>query len=351
MEYSKRLGAITDAQFQAALAHFKLGKFVRAAPIPFGLFGQNVFVTSTAGEFVLRGCPHLPWQFPNERYFAHELHERTTAPAPWPYLIDESPAIFGWSYALMPRMPGINAADPEIRARLTKDDRIAMARAMAQNLSEMQKLTAPIAGRIELATGTVKPFVLAEELAWPFAFVGDATESPTISYAERVEVVIRSLLMRARGTNNRTTLADVEWVESVLRLAHDALRVEFTPCFVMEDYKEGNVVFDDSSGRRRVSGVFDLMESHFGDGESDLSRTVATYVDEDVSLAREFVHEYLTLRPPRDGFAERFRAYMMLERLMIWEYVQRHEPRIAAKMGSLRHWAERYVAAWPELSA
>jgi aminoglycoside phosphotransferase (APT) family kinase protein len=350
MEYSKRLGAITDAQFQAALSHFELGEFVRAAPIPFGLFGQNVFLTSTAGEFVLRGCPHLPWQFPSERYFARALHERTAAPAPWPYLVDESPTIFGWSYALMPRMPGVNAADPAIRVRLTKDDRIAMVRAMAQNLAEMQRLTAPIAGRIDLASETVKPFVLAEESVWPFPFLADAAGSPILSYAERVEVVIRSLLKRARGTNNRTTLADVEWVEDVLRFSHDALRVEFTPCFVMEDYKEGNVVFDDSSGRWCVSGVFDLMESHFGDGESDLSRTVATYIDEDADLARKFVREYRTLRPPRDGFAERFSAYMMLERLIIWEYVQRHEPDVAARMRSLRDWAERYVGALPALS-
>jgi hypothetical protein len=33
MEYSKRLGDITDAQIQAALDHFNLGKFVRAEPI------------------------------------------------------------------------------------------------------------------------------------------------------------------------------------------------------------------------------------------------------------------------------------------------------------------------------
>ena len=318
MEYSRRLGAITDAQFQAALAHFGLGEFVRAAPIPFGLFGQNVFLTSTAGEFVLRGCPHFPWQFLNERYFAHALHERTAAPAPWPYLVDESTAIFGWSYALMPRMPGINAADPAIRARLSKDDRAAMARAMAQNLAEMQRLTAPTAGRIDLATETVKPFVLAEELAWPFPFRDDAKDSPILSHAERVEVVIRSLLKRARNTNDRTTVADVEWVEGVLRFAYDALRVQFTPCFVMEDYKEANVVFYNSSGRWRVSGVFDLMESYFGDGESDLSRAVATYIYEDPDLAREFVREYRTLCPPRDGFAERFSAYMMLERLIIW---------------------------------
>jgi hypothetical protein len=64
MQYSKRLGTISTKQFQAALDHFNLGQFMSAEAVPFGLFGQNVFVTSTAGEFVLRGAAHYDWQLP-----------------------------------------------------------------------------------------------------------------------------------------------------------------------------------------------------------------------------------------------------------------------------------------------
>lgn len=63
-EYSKHLGLLAHDQFQAALNRFGLGDFLYAEPIPFGLFGQNVFLTSTEGEFVLHGRPHFPWQFP-----------------------------------------------------------------------------------------------------------------------------------------------------------------------------------------------------------------------------------------------------------------------------------------------
>lgn len=45
--YSQRLGVISDQQFQAALDRFHLGHFIKAEAIPFGSFGQNVFVTST----------------------------------------------------------------------------------------------------------------------------------------------------------------------------------------------------------------------------------------------------------------------------------------------------------------
>lgn len=93
--YSQYLGMIDDNQFQAALDRFQLGTFVKAEPIPFGLFGQNVFVTSSQGEYVLRGQPHFWWQFSTEQFYVRLLHERTQVPVPWPYLIDPEPDIFG----------------------------------------------------------------------------------------------------------------------------------------------------------------------------------------------------------------------------------------------------------------
>jgi len=93
--YSERLGAISDAQFQAVADRLALGRFVDAAPITSGLFGQNVFMTTTTGEYVLRGAPH--WvkrlgektyrpndrvQFTAEKYFAQQLHEHTKTPVP-----------------------------------------------------------------------------------------------------------------------------------------------------------------------------------------------------------------------------------------------------------------------------
>src|SRR5687767_15317798 len=119
VQYSKRLGPITPAQFQASLHRFGLGTFVCAEAVVGGLFGQNVFVTSTSGRFVLRGVPHYDWQLPTERFFARALHERTAAPVPWPYLLDPATDIFGWSYALMPRMPGLNLSDPAVTPTLS----------------------------------------------------------------------------------------------------------------------------------------------------------------------------------------------------------------------------------------
>src|SRR5215217_9186712 len=145
-EYSQRLGSIDDEQFRSALERLSLGEFVRAEPVAGGLFGQNVFVTSTTGEYVLRGAPHYDWQLPSERFFARLLHERTRAPVPWPYILDPDDDIFGWSYAVMPRMPGLQLSDTAVAAGLTRKDRLGIAQALAENLALMQELTWPFVG-------------------------------------------------------------------------------------------------------------------------------------------------------------------------------------------------------------
>ncbi len=351
--YSQRLGLISDEQFQAALDRFSLGKFVQAEPIPFGLFGQNVFLNSDTGSFVLRGAPHFPWQFPTERFYAQQLHERTQVPVPWPYLFDSTEDIFGWSYAIMPRMQGLQLEDPQVREQLSKDERRALARTFGENLALMQELHWPFSGRYNAETDTVQSFELRAELTWPFPVESDtrvAQLSPTpISYAERVIALIRHLLAVSQAYNNRTTNADITWVEGLLTNGQKALQEDFQPCFVMEDYKHGNMLVARKSGIWSVSGLFDLMEGHFGAGEADLSRLTATYIDNDPQLAREFISAYMSQRPPRPGFAERFPLYMLLDRLIIWSFIQRSGLIPWNERWTFRDWASRYVLFKPTI--
>lgn len=116
-----------------------------------------------------------------------------------------------------------------------------------------------------------------------------------------------------------------------------------------QDYHEDNVVVEHVDDEWRVSGVFDLGGAYFGDGEADICRLLATYLGAGVSLAKEFLNEFLRASSPRPGFENRFPTYMLLDRLIIWEFVQRTEPEAAARMGSLREWAERYTTALPSL--
>lgn len=258
-EYSKRLGVITPVQFGAALDRFGLGAFVSAEAIPFGLFGQNVFVTSSQGAWVLRGCPHYDWQFPTEQYFAGLIHEQTDVPVPHPYLLDPETDIFGWSYVLMPRMPGVQLADEALVARLGSEDRRGLARAMARTLAELHTVGAAHAGSYDYRTGRVEPFAR--------------------DYRETIIKGINDLLADARGHNANTTDADAEWVERLVRENQAAMREPYDIRLVLHDFKEANLVAERRGDGWRVSGVFDLMEAHFGDPEADLQRLCSVYAD------------------------------------------------------------------------
>ena len=293
---------------------------------------------------MLRGSPHFDWQFETERFFVDLLHEQTAVPVPSPYLIDTSPEIFGWSYVLMPRMPGIQVDDPKVKALLSPADRLQMAHAMGETLAAMHQVTSDISGRFDMSSRSIKPFDLAYELAYPFPpQQTDLARSRTITNRERVLGVIRKLLAKSRIVNEHTTDADASWVEQVIASNQHAMRDDFRPAIVMEDFKEGNVVFEQQGGSWRVGGLFDLMGAHFGDPEADLSRTSAWYFDENPELAREFILTYLSTHPAPPGFGSRFRIFMLLDRMIVWEFVQRHEGGIPMKGTTLRAWMGRYV--------
>jgi hygromycin-B 7''-O-kinase len=81
-KYSERLGVIDGQQLQQACDLFDLGEVERAEPPSAGLWGQNVLLSTTVGEFVLRGNPQSPQQFTKERVVAAAVNARSTLPVP-----------------------------------------------------------------------------------------------------------------------------------------------------------------------------------------------------------------------------------------------------------------------------
>lgn len=322
-EYSQRLGVLTVEQLQAALDRFDLGTIVDARPAAGGLFGQNVLLTSSKGAYVLRGAPHYDGQFEKERYFSRIVHERTRAHAPWPFLIERSTEIFGWSYALMPQLPGGHLSDPIVQRALTPDERVALARAMGEHLALMQEATWDTPMIYDHAADDLRP------LDRPFAdwFIAS----------------VRDWLARCVAASVETTPDDVDWIESIIGRAREALAAPFDPVLVHTDYKEGNVVAERTAEGWRVNGVFDLGEAYVGDGEYDLVRAACEYhLFGRAESLRAFVSAYAAARPPRDGFAERLALYIVADRLILWEYGQRNH--IWFKEGlTFREFAERYT--------
>lgn len=304
---SERLGTISHIKFQAALDRFKLGRLLSVTPVRQGNFGQNVYLTSDQGRFVLRGSPHYPWQFPKEAMFAELLHVHTAVPVPWPYLVEPDESLFGWSYVIMPRMPGIQIGDPSISALLAARDRLAIARALGETLARLQDLTNAFCGECDLASNSIKPF--------------------SQSHRQRMKSQIEGHMQEAIRDHASLTAEEGEWILGLVDAAEAALSDDFVPTFVMQDYREGNVVVEQRDDTWAVSGVFDFMEPFFSDGEIDICRNLCCYVEEDggdLGRAVAFVEGYAGLRPLRPGALERFPIYLLLDRFIIWNFGQRH---------------------------
>ncbi len=332
MFYSNRLGEIPDPQVQAALTQLGLGDLVSTAAIPFGLFGQNFFVTSTHGEFVIRAAPHYAWQLPTEQYFAGVIARETTVPAPWPYLISEGlePFPWPWGYAAMPRQPGLVLADPAVYARLTPAQRASLAEAEGAMLWALHQARSPVAGTFDIASGAIQPF----SGGYLGRTIDRALENASLAFGY--------------GGHSQD---DDNWVRN---LVESGQKLAEPPGYsvVHEDFSRNNMVGTIDGDVVTISGLFDLMTCHYGDGLADLARQFAMFLLEPhgESPAKKFVHAYLA----RTGLSEqevrqRGLLYLIDERLIVWEYAARsgHEALDWWDRSlSLRNWLEPYLDAW-----
>ena len=332
--YSERLGAISDEQFHAVADRLQIGRFVKAAPTTSGLFGQNVFVTTTEGEFVLRGAPHWVkavheaqwhqedrWQFSKEKYFAEQLHAHTHAPVPWPMLHDQTNDILGWPYLVMPRMPGICFDERSIRKALAPEDRREVAIALAETLADAQRLTSPFPGDFGIESIELEPYATGA-----------------------VRQVVDETLANANLVSEPAKMTDDDyaWIGAA---AARALSVPERPnTFVQCDYKLNNLTVLQRDGRWRVSGLFDLHEARFSDGARDIVRQGCSYLDTDPDLARVFIDAYLANVAADARIADLLPLYVMDDRMKFWSFFSRPETRAAWTIGkTFRGWAERYV--------
>ncbi len=333
--YSDRLGAISDAQFAAAASRLGLGAFVSAAPIGAGLHGQNVFITTEAGEFVLRGAPH--WvrgpnettyrrddrvQFTAEAFFMRQLHEHTIAPVPWPCLHDQASDIFGWPYLTMPRMPGSCFNERTILKALGAEDRQAVAAATGVTLAQLQALTSPFSGGFDVDTIMLTP--------------------DRGGYTERVTGETRQAAIAAEA-NGVMTAADMDWIEAVAR---DVWKAGERPnSFLHGDYKLDNMTVAQEAGRWRVTGVFDFHTARFGDGALDLVHQACGYLDTEPVLARVFVDAYRANVRNDADLRPWMPLYVVRNRVGLWQYFVRTEaPPVWGLGKTFRGWAEPYLS-------
>lgn len=320
--YSERLGAISDSQFQLALTRLDLGELVSATAVPFGLFGQNVFLTTSRGEYIFRGAQHGDWQFAKEVFFARLLAERTAAPVAWPQWLETQPEIFGWPYVLAPCLPGLALADPQLIAGLSADDRLQIARAQGETLAALQALTWETAGDFDMAAGGITPFAEGH--------IGHLIGE------------VRKLVTDA-DLSGSLTPEDHAWIEGVLDMA--ALATDAgPPVYLHNDFSLNNLLAERRDGGWAITGVVDLMTSTFGGGEADLCRQAANYLTVDPALTRAMIGAYRAAGGGGPGAQARGPLYVVYERLLLWEYFTRPLRRADWTSGkTFSGWAGWYV--------
>ena len=117
----------------------------------------------------------------------------------------------------------------------------------------------------------------------------------------------------------------------------------FTPTYAMQDYKLGNLLFEQKLNQWRLCGVFDLMEPHMGHPELDLARISGQLREVNHELACEFIASWAGVRPPSIGFRERLPVWILRDDLINWAYGQGHGW-FEKNPVSLREWSEPHMS-------
>jgi hygromycin-B 7''-O-kinase len=262
------------------------------------LWDKTMFVSSTDGDFVLKGNPLFPGQFLEEQFFIENIHKRTGAIVPIPYIIDDSDDIFGWSYSLMPRLQGEHLNSPKIEKTLSKEEKIKIAELVANTLLEFHSWKVNQFGELETNNLTLKPF--------------------KVTYTEWIYNRIKFWIDDAKKYSDISS-KDYIWVETLLESSKGSFDDIISPTFVMGDFKPGNFLLDSDANGWKISGVFDFTNAYFGDGLSDLIKMITLYLNNDEQdVARHLLSVYTKGTEQRENLKQRIRVHMLQQRILDW---------------------------------
>lgn len=284
-KYSERLGVIEPDQLRQAAHEWDLGEVVDAYSPTASPLGQNIVLETTNGRYVLRGNPRGHVQLTKERRVAAFVHERSSLAVPWPYEICEDATVFGWTYAILPWLPGAPGA--ELWPMLDDGGRVALAASAGEALARLHEAESDFFGPYD---AQLDGFIEMDDFADWFLY-----------RLEHWRNACRAV--QALSTDGEHLIDDV-----VDRCA-DALDEPFTPVLVHHDFTLDNLNFNPGA-------VFDLSEAYLSDGEEDLVRMLRSVESDEQRTA--FVGAYTRSRPLRPGAAERLTLYALADWLVAW---------------------------------
>ncbi|MEK4358067.1 aminoglycoside phosphotransferase family protein [Paenibacillus sp. FSL M7-1455] len=317
------LGSIAAGQIQNMLDRFHLGEFVSSERTAEGVMQQTMFITSTSGEFVLKGNPIYEGQWAEEKFFVDHLHEICRVPVPVPYIIDDQSDIFGWSYALMPRLPGVHFNDPAVQAALSGTDQLMIASRLAETLTQLHRWKTDTFGEFDPVLRRIHPFA--------------------DTYGSWLYSTIKFWLADAKKYSD-IRAEDQRWADRVLQHSKPSFDALEIPSFVMGDFKPENVLMEHDGDGWRVSGVIDFTTSYFGDSIADLCKITLHYLDlGQEKLAKRFIMEYMGRTNAGEAEIQRLKVHLLHQRVLDWGCAYATQSVTWDKRLSFSEWADRFV--------
>ncbi|KOR90283.1 phosphotransferase family protein [Paenibacillus solani] len=317
------IGAITNLQVQAVLDRFNLGSLIGVRETSHGVGKQTIFVSSDLGEYVLKGNPLYEGQFLEEKFNVESLNKLTSLPVATPYIVDERHDIFGWNYAIMPKLPGKHINDQNLTNKINKEEEKQIAKLLANTLCELHQWKVEHFGEFDPTTQCIRPFNGTYK-TWLYDRIKYWLED-----AKKYSVI---------------TCKDIEWVEKLLWMSEEAFNALSSPTFVMGDFKADNVLVQRSAEDWILSGIFDFTTGYFGDSVADLPRIVTMYIDEEEEeLARLFIREYFNHCEHKENFIARYKVHMLHQRVMDWGCAKATGDVTWDESLSFTEWAEKYT--------
>ncbi|PQP83655.1 phosphotransferase [Paenibacillus sp. PCH8] len=328
---SNQLGDVAASALQEALNEFHLGTLEDYQRTNKGVMGQTLLIRSSHGEYILKGNPIYPGQLEEEKFFVEQLAKHTSIPVPDPYWLHKDTALLGWSYAIMPRLPGDHLYDPSFQSSLTSQDQEEIACMLAHALADLHRWKVPDTGEYDSVAKQIVSFA-GNYLDWLYG-----TIRHWLHDAEQYSVI---------------TDEDIHWVDEQLKQAEPAFQSKVVPGFVMGDFKVENVLIqkgDSPSSRWQISGLFDFTTSYFGDGTADLTKMSARYIREgQPDLAAQFLRCYRDLVCAADvekyqHFRAHLRVHLLYQRILWWGEAKATGQVTWAAELPFAQWAEQYM--------
>ena len=230
------------------LSRWKLGTLHSYKPTEHGVMKQTLFIHASSGDYVFKGNPLYPGQLREEQYMIEQLKKHTKAPVPTPYVIDPAEDLFGYSYAIMPLLPGIHYHELG-KLTLSEEEHEVILSRLAVALRELHTWRTPIAGEYDPLTEDIRSF---DQGLYPF--------------------LKQQILYWLEDARKYSPIEDEDiiWAREKILAAESSFCNIDTYSFVMGDYKSENILIQQNAGEWKVSGIIDFTTAYFGDPLADV---------------------------------------------------------------------------------